>query len=339
MDDLTRQSLVTALATVSAVLVALSAGLDEPYWAAISALVISNVDRTALFTKGVLRVGGTVLGIVTGYYVALSLEGLPFAQLLAILVVAAFGTYARRRSAYSYAWFYAAISFLLVMSCSLTMPDQLYLFARNRCYEIVIGVVVATVANWGFGPRSGTLPSGLAAAAISVTATDAAWQALAAGVGAVAIVLIWSLFDLPSLAQVFASSLVIIDSDPRTSRLRGTQRIIGCILGGLLGIAILGIDAADFVFWLLTLFGGVALCARLHLSTHPQAYVGTQMGVAFLLTVVAASPPENIEQPLNRLIGIIVGVSIMMAVSWALTAARPAVAAAEGVAEPQAGTS
>jgi uncharacterized membrane protein YccC len=326
MDDLTRQSLVTALAVVVAVLVSVSAGLDQPYWAAISALVVSNVDRTALFTKGVLRVAGTVLGIVTGYYTALAIEGLPFAQLFVILVVAALGTYARRRSAYSYAWFYAAISFLLVMTCSLTTPEQLYPFARNRCYEIVIGVVAATIANWGFGPRSSALV-GLQAAVITTNAAEAAWQGLAAGVGAVAIVLIWSLYDLPSLAQVFASSLVILDSDPQTSRLRGTQRIVGCILGGVLGLVVIGIDAVDFVWWLLALFGGIALCARLHLSPHPQAYVGTQMGVAFL-TVVAVGPPESIEPPLNRLLGIVVGVSIMMVVSWALSAARPAPATA-----------
>jgi uncharacterized membrane protein YccC len=323
VDDLTRQSLVTALAVVVAVLVALWAGLDQPYWAAISALVISNVDRTALFTKGVLRVAGTVLGIVTGYYTALGIEGLPFVQLFVILVVAGLGAYARRRSAYSYAWFYAAISFLLVVTCSLTTPEELYPFARNRCYEIVIGVVAATIVSWGFGPRSGALPGGVQTAAISVSAADAAWQGLAAGVGAVAIVLILSLYDLPSLAQVFASSLVILDSDPQASRLRGTQRIIGCILGGVLGFVVLGIDAADFVWWLATLAGGIALCARLHLSPHPHAYVGTQAGVAFLLTVVAVAPPDNIEQPLNRLLGIVVGVSIMMVVSWALSALRP----------------
>jgi uncharacterized membrane protein YccC len=327
MDDLTRQSLATALAIVVAVLVSVSAGLDQPYWAAISALVVSNVDRTALFTKGVLRVAGTMLGIVAGYYTALSIEGRPFAQLFVILVVAALGTYARRRSAYSYAWFYAAISFLLVMVCSLTTPEELYPFARNRCYEIVIGVVAATIASWGFGPGAGR-PAALQAAAISVTAADAAWQGLAAGVGAVAIVLIWSLYDLPSLAQVFASSLVIIDSNPQASRLRGTQRIVGCILGGVLGFVVIGIDAVDFLWWLAALFGGIALCARLHLSPHPQAYVGTQMGVAFLLTVVAVGPPESIEPPLNRLLGIVVGVSIMMVVSWALSAARPAPAAA-----------
>jgi uncharacterized membrane protein YccC len=327
MDDLTRQSLVTALAVVVAVLVSVSAGLDQPYWAAISALVVSNVERTALFTKGVLRVAGTVLGIVTGYYTALSIEGRPLAQLLVILVVAALGTYARRRSAFGYAWFYAAISFLLVMVCSLTTPEELYPFARNRCYEIVIGVVAATIASWGFGPGAGR-PAALQAAAITSTAADAAWQGLAAGVGAVAIVLIWSLYDLPSLAQVFASSLVILDSDPQTSRLRGTQRIVGCILGGVLGFVVIGIDAVDFVWWLAALFGGIALCARLHLSPHPHAYVGTQMGVAFLLTVVAVGPPESIEPPLNRLLGIVVGVSVMMVVSWALSAARPAPTAA-----------
>jgi uncharacterized membrane protein YccC len=121
---------------------------------------------------------------------------------------------------------------------------------------------------------------------------------------------------------------VIIDSTPQASRLRGAQRIVGCILGGVLGFIVLGINAADFIWWLVALAGGIALCARLHLSPHPHAYVGTQMGVAFLLTVVAVGPPESIEPPLNRLIGIVVGVSIMMAVSWALSAARPAPVAA-----------
>src|SRR5207248_9632992 len=134
------------------------------------------------FTKGVLRVAGTVLGIVTGYFTALNLEGLAFAQLLVILVVAALGTYARRRSAYGYAWFYAAVSFLLVMTCSLTAPEQLYDFAHNRCYEIIIGVIAATIASWGFGPRSGVLPDSLQAAAVSTGAADAAWQGLAARV-------------------------------------------------------------------------------------------------------------------------------------------------------------
>jgi hypothetical protein len=60
------------------------------------------------------------------------------------------------------------------------------------------------------------------------------------------------------------------------------------------------------------------------------------MGVAFLFTIVAWGPPANIEPPLNRMVGIVVGVSIMMLVSWALSAARPRPSAA-GTAEPQTG--
>jgi uncharacterized membrane protein YccC len=316
MDALTRQSVATAIGVVAAIFAALSAGLDEPYWAGISALVIANVDRSALFTKGVLRIAGTVVGVVSGYCSALLLEGNPVAQAIVLMLAAGLGTYARVRSAYGYAWFYASLSFILVLACSMTTPAQLYLFAHFRCYEIVIGVVCATVADWAFGRRAGEFPAGIGAGTATASHSEALRVSVAAAVGALWILLAWSSFNLPAFTQVFASSLVIIDSNFAAARHRGLQRISGCLVGGGAGLAMIGIDPANIVWWVLSLAGGVFLFSRIHLGGGANAYVGTQAAVAYLLTLVGSGPPLSIMPPLDRLTGILIGVGLMSIVLW-----------------------
>ncbi|MBS7539196.1 FUSC family protein [Ancylobacter lacus] len=328
MTDIDRQALATALGVLAAVHIALVLGLQQPYWAALSVLIISNVDRTALFTKGVLRVAGTLFGVGAGYVVAMRVEGLPVIQAVLLMMAAGLGTYARQRSAYAYAWFYGALSFMLVLLSSMTEPAQLYDFMVYRCSEIVIGVVAATVANWALGPRPGELPAGVAAAPSAVTPEEAARHALAASVGALCIVLAWVEFDLPQLIQVLISSLIVVDINVAATRHRGFQRIAGCLIGGAAGLSVIVIDAVDQLWWTVMLFVGVLLCARVHLGRTPYAYVGTQAAIAFLVTLVDVGPPGSIMPPLDRLVGIVLGVSLMMLVVWALNPPRPLPAAA-----------
>lgn len=320
MDDISRQALATAVAVVAAVYIAIAMGLEQPYWAALSAVIIANVDRSAMFTKGVLRIAGTMVGVAGGYVVALWLEGQPIAQALLLMLLAGLGTYGRQRSDYGYAWFYGALSALLVLLCSMTTPEQLYSFAHYRCYEIVVGVAVATLANWALGPRAGELPTGLTRTPTGVSAENAVWQGLAAALGALAIVLAWVQFDLPQLTQVLISSLIVVDIDPAATRHRGFQRILGCVIGGATGLAVIGIDATNQVWWTVSLFLLVFLFARVHLGKTANTYVGTQSAVALLVTMVDSGPPDSIEAPLGRLVGIMLGVALMTAVVWLMNA-------------------
>lgn len=323
MDDISRQALATALAVVAAVYIAIAMGFEQPYWAALSVVIISNVDRSAMFTKGVLRIAGTIVGVTGGYVVAQWLEGQPVAQALLLMLLAGLGTYGRQRSDYGYAWFYGALSALLVLLCSMTTPGQLYSFAHFRCYEIVIGVTVATIANWALGPRAGELPTGLTAAPTGISAENAAWQGLAAAIGSLAIVFAWVAFDLPALTQVLISSLVVVDADPAATRHRGFQRILGCVIGGATGLAIIGIDATNVVWWTASLFLGVFLFARVHLGKTANTYVGTQSAVALLVTMVDSGPPASVVAPLDRLVGIMLGVALMTAVVWVMNVKPP----------------
>lgn len=324
MDDVTRQAFATASGVMAAVYVALLMGLQEPYWAALSVMIIANVDRDALFTKGVLRITGTFIGVFSGYFIGQWVEGLPFLQAALVTIAAAVGTYGRQRSAYGYAWFYGALTFALVMLYTMTQPGSLYDFAHYRCYEIVIGVVCGTLASWALGPRAGELHARLVAQPSATTEINAERQSFIAGLGALTIILTWSLFDLPQLPQVLISSLIVVDSDPMATRHRGAQRIFGCIIGGTAGLLVILVDAADVWWWATMLFLGVFSFARIHLKKSAQAYIGTQSAIAYLVTLVSASPPVTLDPPIGRLVGIVIGVSIMTVLVWAFNPIQPA---------------
>lgn len=325
MDDVTRQAFATATGVLAAVYVALVMGLQDPYWAALSVLIIANVDREALFTKGVLRIVGTLVGVVSGYMIGQWIEGIRALQLALVALAAAIGTYGRQRSAYGYAWFYGALTFALMLLYTMVQPQNLYDFAHYRCFEIVIGVVCGTLSSWALGPGAGELRARLVAQATPTTAQSARRQSFVAALGSVVIILVWSLFDLPQLPQVLISSLVVLDADPVATRHRGAQRIFGCIIGGTVGIAVVMIDAVDQFWWTAALFMGVFTFARLHLAKSPHAYIGTQSAIAYLVTLVGSGPPATLEPPIDRLAGIVIGVSIMTVLVWALNAVpRPA---------------
>lgn len=328
LSDVDRQALATACGVIAAVYVALLMGLQEPYWASLSVMIIANVDREALFTKGVLRVLGTFIGVFLGYFVGQWAEGFNAMQLLLVTVAASVGTYGRQRSAYGYAWFYGGLTFMLVMLYTMTQPQQLYAFAHYRCFEIVIGVVCGTLSSWALGPHAGELHARLKAQAAATSALNAEHQSLIAGLGACIIVLVWSVLDLPQLPQVLISSLIVVDSDPLATRHRGAQRIAGCIIGGAAGLVVILIDATHVWWWATMLFLGVFSFARIHLGGSTQAYIGTQSAIAYLVTLVGAGPPTSLYPPVERLVGIVIGVSIMTTLVWALNPFRPAEKAA-----------
>jgi uncharacterized membrane protein YccC len=325
MDAVTRQAFATAGGVLAASLVALAMHLEEPYWAALSAMVIANVDHESLFTKGVLRVAGTFAGVLVGYHVGQLTESQPLSQAELVGLAAGAGIYGRVRSQFGYAWFYGCLTFIIIMLYAMVQPEQLYSFAHYRCYEIVIGVICATLASWALVTDTDRgLHARMVAQAVTATPEVALHQAAVAGLGALVIIATWSWFDMPQLPQVLISSLVILDIDPMATRHRGGQRILGCIIGGAAGLVVLAIDATSFLWWATTLFAGVFLFARTHLGKTADAYVGTQSAIAYMITLVGSGPPQTISPPVERLVGIVIGVSIITVLVWAFSARKPA---------------
>ena len=321
-----RQGLATATGVCLAVLAAFVAGTDDPWWAAISAWMVANPDRSAQFAKGVMRLAGTFAGCALGLLAAVWLADLHVLQLLALFVAGALGV--RKRfggGSWSYAWFLGALTFSMLLITGMTQPDALWQFAQDRAIEIVCGVVAAGVAGAVLAPGAQSQPAGAGApGAAPLHDFDLDRLAVISGTVLVIVILIWTSFDLPQPLQVVISSIVVLDRDVATAQVRGRQRLLGCLLGAALGLGFIALVGDVLPLWLFALFGGLFALSRLHHGGGPNAYVGTQAGFAFIMAMVTGSgPPATILPALDRLAGIMLGVAIVIVVSFAVAPRRP----------------
>ncbi|MBX9700105.1 MAG: FUSC family protein [Acetobacteraceae bacterium] len=315
-----RIGLVTAAAVILAVLTAISLGLPDPWWAAISAWRVADARPEATLTRGLQRIIGTVLGGVLGYLLIGLAVGMPVAQALLIAGAAATCTWYRYASPrWSYAWTLGGVTLVLVMVEGIAAPQGLFDIARARIEEILCGVVVASAVV--------VLLSGRQALDMATTApappdtTGLGRVALLAALAVLLVVLLWDIFDLPFVTQMAIGVVIVIDRDAIALRRRGAQRLLGCAVGGLYGIVMVGIGLDSLLLWAVALGAGVFLFSRLALGTGPYAYFGVQGGFAVLTTlIVGDGPPATLVPVLERFAGNAIGVAII--VTLALILAR-----------------
>jgi uncharacterized membrane protein YccC len=305
-----RQGLTTATGVVVAVLAALLLGLQDPWWSAISAWVVAAPDRHLVLAKAVQRVMGTVLGLATGLVLASLSNGQPALLLLGLFCVGAVGTRARYVAATPYAWLLGAVTATMVLVQAAVAPAGLFDFAANRSAEIVTGVICAALVAVVIMPAVAAPPP---AAAPVLTAQELSAVTLIGGLVLVAVLLLWQRFDLPQPVQMAISALVVLDRDLGALRHRGRQRVVGCLLGGAFGLCAMAVGGASLAVWLGVLGLGLFLFSVLHHGGGPSAYVGTQGGLAVIITlVVGPGPPASILPVVDRLTGATCGVLVLI---------------------------
>ncbi len=313
-----RQGLVTASSVTLAVLTGALLGLPDLWWAAISAWIVANPDFGALWRKLAMRIAGTAAGLLIGLNVALLTEGYPPFQALVLFAAGGIGTYQRFSHRYGYGWFYAALTISMMIAVSITAPNTLFSFAQFRFIEIVLGVGVTAFVHALARPQ---YFSAAPLAAPRSSDPGLVQVGLVGGFSVVGMTALWSTFDIPALPQTLISTLALLDRDYATIRVRARQRFLGCLLGAVLGLLCLLLQFNALGPYLAVLFAGIFYFSRLHHSGGPQAYIGTQGGVAFITAMVTGGgPPASVIPALNRLAGVFVGVAMMLAVSVVLAA-------------------
>lgn len=138
----------TALAATLCWWIALSLGLHDGYWGAISAIIVLQSNFGATIGASRDRVLGTAIGAIFGF--AFSFVGtLPWNYILAVLLtVILCGLLGLRNSARL-----AAVTLSIVMLVQKTGPH--YLLALHRVGEVLLGIVVAIlVATLVFPDRA-----------------------------------------------------------------------------------------------------------------------------------------------------------------------------------------
>ena len=348
-----------AAASVSlAVLAALALHSSEPWWAAITAFMVTRAAPAVAVSRGLMRVAGSAAGAVAAL-VALHFfvyQSLPF--LLCLFAISCVGLFGFVGSRYGYAWLVGAVTACLVMLMSFEAPQGAFNTAVDRVIDVMIGTAASLVVCL-LSPGS---PSAAAAPPTALLAPPplafwrrhygsrlADWLAgnrpllLHALRGGLTVML------MPALAEWIAPvspvtmgvtvvmvmsipTTAILQSDSRAIIEKAAHRLIGCLLGALAGLAALAFVGDNFLLWLALIPPGIWLCSQIQNGKTGIGYIGTQAMFAYLMSLVQGQgPPGTIAPGLNRLVGVMGGLSILFVVTLALslvplpeTAAAPA---------------
>jgi uncharacterized membrane protein YccC len=319
LNSPTRQAMITALSCYLATLMSLTAGMENPWWPTLTALLVSNPDARMFWTRGILRILGTVAGCIIGYNLAVQCEDSMLAQIVALFMLSSSSIYGSLRSRYPYAWFLYGLTSLLIMLNSLSGDTDLYSYAWFRAMEIAMGVVAVAIVEALLARRPVGLPSlaHLVATPPASKPMEAIPFALAVGIVTVLIPLLWKWFELPALVPAATLGMFVFDRNLRTLRRQGLEGILGCLIGGLAGLAVLTVNADLFVWWSFALIAGLFLLGRIQQSGGPYVFVGIFGGLTYLMTLITGNgPPQNIETPFSLLCGILIATAVMYAVLY-----------------------
>ncbi len=323
-----RRCAMTALAVALAIAAALVLHVDEAWWAAISAFMCSQATAPASVQRGILRILGTIAGACLALLLSPLLQDDTVALSLALFAVSTVGVLGLQVSPFGYAWLLGAITADMILMALLSDPASAIAIGANRTGEVVIGTLSAMLVAHLIGPHEDTAPAPARPPGWS-DLTGAQWtatqHAMRAGLTVMLVPFVWSWLDLPGLSQsaitvaavmaVPALPAAAADADLKVIE-RAAHRILGCFLGGVVGLVCLGLSLDWFVPWMLMLTGGIWISAHLQASERGIGYIGTQGAVVFICTLVQGpGPPTSILPGIERLAGITGGLLILLVVS------------------------
>jgi len=340
------EALEAALSVTLAILAALAMHSDNPWWAGLSAFMVTRASLAVALSRGLMRIVGSVVGAAIGVIV-LSLfvyQPLPFC--LCLFLVTFIGFFGFAISRFSYAWLMGSVTANLVMLMAFTQPQSAFTIAVDRAADVVIGTVAsllvcglmpapdhtgAVAAPGQLSPPplafwrrrwdaefhrwlSGKRPLIMHACRIALTVM--LLPALASWLAPVSPVTI----GLTSVMVMAVPTKVILEADIRVIVQRSAHRVIGCLLGALVGLACLAVVGSDFVLWVLLLATGVWLCSQIQTGTTGISYVGTQAMFAFVMSMVQSQgPPLSIGPGFERLVGVVAGLCLMFVITLILS--------------------
>jgi uncharacterized membrane protein YccC len=343
------EALASALSVAAAALAALVLHSDEPWWAAISAWMVTRSSLAVALSRGVMRIIGSAAGAtiavnILGWF---AYDPLPFC--LCLFAIASVGLFGFAKSRHGYAWLVSAITCILVMLIALDQPQTAFTIAVNRIADVVIGTMAALLVTFLL-PASRDVPGSSTASSPSAlpllfwsrrhAREFERWlrengplilHACRGGLTVMVLPLLmnWlvplgaSTIAVTSVAVMAIPTTAVIEPDGRTLVQRSAHRLVGCALGALLGLLCLYWVGSNFFVWLLLLMGGIWLTSQIQSGNTGIGYMGTQAGLAFLLSMIQGEgPPLSPIPGIDRFAGIMAGLSVLLVVTMVISLFR-----------------
>jgi uncharacterized membrane protein YccC len=332
-----------AASVTLAVLAALALHSDEPWWAGITAFLVTRAAPAVAVLRALMRVAGSIVGAVLALIVLrlFVYQSPPFRLCLFLLAFVGFFRFAASR--HGYAWLAGALTASLVLLMSFDAPQTAFTTAVNRVADVMIGTAASLVV-------SVLMPAPADAAAAPATPL-ALWRrrygaelrrwfpanaplVLDACRGGVTVMLLPALAEwiapvIPVAIGVTAvvvmaiQTTAIFRSDNRAIIERAAHRLVGCLIGALAGLAYLAFVGSDFLLWIALIAIGIWLCSQIQAGGTGMSYIGTQAMFAYVMSIVQGqAPPDTIAPGFERLVGVTGGLSILFVVTLILSLVR-----------------
>ena len=326
-----------AASVAIAVFAAHALGLQDSWWAAISAVMVMQENFGASLYRGLLRMAGTIAGALAAFV----LGPLIAPHLIVFMLVMGLVTFGCLFAAlvfrHSYAWVLTLVTFVMVICEAVNPQGHLGEFAFERVANVAVGTaacvlvvglvdmrlmlsVLARSQRW----RDIAMPT--ISGRLSEAPVDRHGAALHALQGAIAMVLLSvavSLWQLGPLAQGMVTTIAVmtvpLDAASGAPQIqvaqRMAQRFIGCLLAGCVAFALFPLIESKPVWCQVVLCLGVSAGTYMQ-TVFPRArYVAVQFLVAFVMVFVQDQGWTIEERPaLERLAGVLAGIVTLYAV-------------------------
>ena len=144
------------LAAILAVYIALSIGLDRPYWAFLTSYIVAQPLAGAVVSKAMFRVVGTFVGAAVAVFIVPPLVNSPELLTLAIATWLAICVFVSLldRTPRSYASVLAGYTAVLIVLPSVDAPQLIFTTASLRVQEITIGILCGSFVHALVFPQS-----------------------------------------------------------------------------------------------------------------------------------------------------------------------------------------
>jgi uncharacterized membrane protein YccC len=138
------EALEAALSVMLGTLAALAMHSDNPWWAGLSAFMVTRASLAVALSRGLMRIVGSVMGAAIGVIVLrlFVYQPLPFCFCLFLATFIGFFGFAISR--FSYAWLMGSVTANLVMLSAFTQPQSALTNQADRVENTVCGGAPAT---------------------------------------------------------------------------------------------------------------------------------------------------------------------------------------------------
>ncbi len=318
-----------ACSVLLAIVISHRIGAENVGWAAFSGYMVMRSHVSESFTRGVLRVTGTLIGAGGALLLAPFLLPSPLLLSFALTVWGGVTLYFAIVGKRAYAWLFTGLTFLMVLIEAMEHASEpISRFAATRVLEVLAGtiacVIVSAISTWTIRRRLPNPDQDLRAKPVGQPTQQ--WHATVARhalTGAIALGLIpavWLIFAIPELSQssitIFAVMLVPAASladgilSPVSSRVM--QRLVGCLAGGFLGGAVLLLSQHSPVVMTIGLVLGILIGRHIENGPPSMSYAGLQFVLAFVVVLVPDNYANAALQPgYERLLGILFGMVLL----------------------------